>query len=83
MSEQLFKVDTFRKELVFLYAATYEHGSEIVSKNLRKVSDGGKSAGSSNFTEHYLPRTVCFCTEVTMRCVSQLAQMLGEMGAES
>lgn len=33
-----------------------------IGRNLTNVSQSGKSASTNNLMEHYLPRTVCFCT---------------------
>lgn len=43
----------------------HEQAAEIVAsagRNLTNVSQSGKSASTNNLMEHYLPRTVCFCT---------------------
>lgn len=66
LSPRLFQADIFqnKKELItFMQWSTSEE--QKLSRCQRKLTNAslrGKSACSSNLMEHYLPRTVCFCT---------------------
>lgn len=56
---------SFEKKTCRLDNDVHEQGAENVAsagRNLTNVSQRGKSAGTNNLMEHYLPRTVCFCT---------------------
>ena len=62
MSARLFSADSFRKELITftLWCTSTEQKLFWCQRRLTNVSQRGKSAGSRNLMEHYLPRTVCF-----------------------
>lgn len=53
-----------KKELITLmqWSMSKEQKLSRCQRNLTNGSLRGKSACSSNLMEHYLPRTVCFCT---------------------